>query len=441
MGDPADEFRWQSLFQHAREPVFVLSRRRRLLFANRAWEALTGRPLADIRGLTCTRRAADTADAALARALWPSQEVMGGQSACVRRPQPGAATGPPWWEIEFFPLVGAQGVIGVIGRITDGSPTATAAPFQLTEAWAALRSQAAAHFRLDTLDTNRQPTMTAQARLAATSRCPVYLIGEPGTGKRWLARAIHHASDRRDLPFVALDSAFLPPAALRAALVAPVGLDRPDWLGTLYLHEPAALPRELQAELAQRFTDHAEHAPRVIAGSTAADDPKRPVFLGQMLPELYDVLGVLVIALPPLRARKEELPELVEDLFRRVAMVLEKTVAGLSSDAWECVRAYAWPGNLRELYSTLLSAGRRAAKDQIAAADLPLGVRQARLTDAAPAVRPPANLPSLDTVLEEVEKRMIRLALERADGNQSKAADLLAVWRPRLIRRIKALGL
>ncbi|HEY1379170.1 MAG TPA: helix-turn-helix domain-containing protein [Gemmataceae bacterium] len=434
-------FRWHSLVPDTGEPVFVLNRRRRLLFANRAWEELTGQTTAAARGLTCTRRSSDRPLAALARTLCPPPDVMRGRSARVQRPAPGSASGPPWWAVEFLPLSGEDGVIGVVGKITASGPAAAAATPPMTEAWAAVRAQAADHYRLDALDAAGQPTLAAQARLAAGSRCPVYLVGEPGAGKRWLARAIHHASDRRGLPFVALDCGHLPPAALRGVITPPV-IDRgPDEIGTLYLHEPAALPREMQAELAERLADDAEPGPRVIAGSAEADDPKRPVFLGQMLPELYDALGVLVVPLPPLRARKDELPRLVDALLARAAPVFGRPVAGLTAEAWECVRAYPWPGNLRELYATLLRAGQRTTADRIGAADLSLAVQQAKAAADAPAPKPADELPPLDRVLEEVERRMIRLALERAGGNQSKAAELLGVWRPRLIRRIKALGL
>src|SRR5438874_1742777 len=122
MGNSADDFRWQALFQHSREPIFVLSRRRRLLFANRAWEALTGLSAADARGLTCTHRSSDRSSAALARTLCPPPEVMRGQSARVQRPEPAAAVGPPWWAIEFLPLSDEGGVIGVLGKITANNP-------------------------------------------------------------------------------------------------------------------------------------------------------------------------------------------------------------------------------------------------------------------------------------------------------------------------------
>jgi DNA-binding NtrC family response regulator len=221
----------------------------------------------------------------------------------------------------------------------------------------------------------------------------------------------------------------------------PNVLPDPQWSGTFYLHEPAALPRELQAELAKRVADDDSAGPRLIAGTAEAEDSKRPVFLGQMLPELYDALAVLVVPIPPLRARKDELPGLVESMLKRITLALDAAIVGLTAEAWECVRAYHWPGNLRELYAALLTAGHRAGKDQIDATDLPLSVRQGKAAAEAPAKEKPLQVPPLDTVLEEIERRMIRLALERTGGNQSKAAELLGVWRPRLIRRIKALGL
>jgi transcriptional regulator with PAS, ATPase and Fis domain len=113
----------------------------------------------------------------------------------------------------------------------------------------------------------------------------------------------------------------------------------------------------------------------------------------------------------------------------------------LTPEASDCVRAYHWPGNLRELYRTLLAAGKRASKDRVDVADLPLAVRQGKAAAEAPSKASPMQVPPLDTLLEDIERRMIRLALERTGGNQSKAAELLGVWRPRLIRRIKALGL
>jgi DNA-binding NtrC family response regulator len=102
------------------------------------------------------------------------------------------------------------------------------------------------------------------------------------------------------------------------------------------------------------------------------------------------------------------------------------------------VRAYRWPGNLRELLTVLGGAQRRAKSEWIDAADLPAYVRLAvKLEAKAPGLRP---VP-LDRVLEQVERRLMVLALRKAQGNKSRAAELLAIWRARLIRRASALGI
>ncbi len=438
--DAADDSHWQALSQNDRTAVFVLNRRRRLLVANRAWEELTGQPAAAARGLTCTRRASDHPLTPLLRTLAPPAEVLHGQSARVQRPAPGAAAGPPWWEIEFTPLTLDGHLILILGRIDVRRPNSAGAARPLSEARAVVRHQAAQHYRLDqaTPQDLESARAFALARLAAQSRVPVGLVGGPGTGKQWLARAIHHAGGVRDLPFIALDCAHLPADALRGVLFGPLGIDRPEWLGTLYLRDPAALPRELQADLAAHLVGAAGSGVRLMAGFLG--DPTAEVRSGRLNVTLYTGLNVLTITLPPLRERLADLPGLVEMMLRRAAPVLGRTIAGLSPDALECLCSYPWPGNLRELYATLLRAGMRAAGEQIEATDLPLAVRQARTAADLPP-RPAGEMLPLDTVLEEVERRMIRLALERANGNQSRAAELLSVWRPRLLRRIKALGL
>src|SRR5690348_1135956 len=106
------DFRWRAFFQRTREPLFVLNRRGRLLFVNRAWEALTGVPAAQARGLACTRRKPAESgpwEELLQHLLCPPPEVHHGRSARTRRLVPGADPGRRWWDVEFFPLADARG--------------------------------------------------------------------------------------------------------------------------------------------------------------------------------------------------------------------------------------------------------------------------------------------------------------------------------------------
>jgi DNA-binding NtrC family response regulator len=168
--------------------------------------------------------------------------------------------------------------------------------------------------------------------------------------------------------------------------------------------------------------------------------------------DLHAALGTVLIALPPLRARRGELPVLVERLLERAragddaagespgSTRRHATVLGLTPAAREVIERYPWPGNLRELYTVLTGARLRAHGERIDAADLPAYVRLAVRLEEIPGPAPERPLP-LDHLLEQAERRLIALALRLARGNRSRAAELLSIWRPRLQRRMEALGL
>src|SRR5262245_55750296 len=342
----ADTFRWQALFQQSREPIFVLDRRRRLLFANRAWEALTGRLFYDLRGLACTRRKSGAEHAALAAVLSPPPEALDGRSARVQRPPPKSASGPPWWEIDFLPLAGDDGPIGILGRIR-AEASDTTLPRPVTESDAGLRQRVAEQHRLESLD-GQFPALASvltHARLAARLRCPVLIVGAAGTGKRWLAHAIHCASAERDRPFLALDGVALPASAVNGVLFGPLGLYQSGGAGSIYVREPSRLTLDVQDELAQRLGDSADTGPRIIAGTTSVADPAKAVADGTMLQALFAALAVMTIRLPPLRERSQDLPALIAVLLER----LSSTPRTVSPEAGECLVAYAWPGNVTEL--------------------------------------------------------------------------------------------
>lgn len=429
----SDTFRWQALFQKSSDPIFVLNPRRQLIFANLAWETLTGHAFADVRGSTFTRRKTGEDHADLAGALAPPPEVLLGKSARVQRAPPGRPSRPPWWQVDFLPLMGDSGLIGLLGRIQAEQSTGPIA-VHLNESQIELRNLVADRQRLDSLDGRFPSLVTAlsQARLAAASRGPVLIVGEAGVGKEWLARSIHHESRLRDRPFLALDAAAMPSAAVAGVLFGPLGLYRSDGAGTIYIHDPGQLPFDVQDELAQRLAGATELDARVIVGSQV----DITLSAANLLPALVSAITVLLIRLPALRQRVSEMPALVPMMLER----LSETPITVSPEAMDCVAAYSWPGNIDELFSVISEAVFHAADGRIDAAHLPLAVRQARIAaEMQPLVEPP--FPALDRALEDEERRLIRLALEKSKGNQARAAKLLSIWRPRLIRRIKALGL
>src|SRR5262249_45490035 len=140
------------------------------------------------------------------------------------------------------------------------------------------------------------------------------------------------------------------------------------------------------------------------------------------------------------RERLADLPNLTERMLARLNDGGERRIQGLATDAWELCREYSWPGNLRELQAVLADCHARATSDHITVADLPAFLRQAVRLDQMPAAQPDRPMP-LDQLLEQAERRLIEVALRRARGNKSRAADILAIWRPRLLRRMEALGI
>ncbi len=151
------------------------------------------------------------------------------------------------------------------------------------------------------------------------------------------------------------------------------------------------------------------------------------------LEELACRLGTLTIHLPPLRERRDDLPRLTERLLERV---VGKRRVTFSPAAWETIRTSPWPRNLAELFEGLVGAVARSSGDRIEADDLPLYLR----LPTQPVAAEERPLP-LQELLEGAERRLITLALRRAGGNKSRAAESLGIWRTLLLRRMTALGI
>lgn len=420
-------FRWQTLFQQTSEPLFLLNRRGRILFVNRAWETLTGLGQSEVKRHICRRRPrrilTDKLEIILG-AMAPPRNVADGQPGQARRLLSLEAA-PAWWHVCFFPLAGGDGLRGILGKITV-LPRPQATPGQpLSEKMVALRQQHWQRCRLEEL-ASTAPAMNrlrSQIRLAAQTRLPALLQGPPGTGKRWVARAIHQLGPENEKPFACLDCSRLPPQVIADLLLR----DRPRF-ASVYLHDVAALPRDLQERLQQLLT---EGGPRICAGLEA--NPQELIRSGQLLHELYCRLSPLVLDLPPLKERMDDFEAWIERFLPRASLAAERQVRGLRPEATQLLRAYDWPGNLRELYDVLVGACLRAKGNLIEPGDLPFHLRRV----AAPVAKPL----NLDAILEEVERRLIVQALHMANNNKSRAAELLTIWRARLLRRMAHLGI
>jgi DNA-binding NtrC family response regulator len=385
--------------------------------------------LAEVRGQTCRRRSTggDATEQILA-ALAPPAQALAGQPCTLRRRGVGPAAGVVWWDLAFFPWSDADGPLAILGKITPlhtNVPAHAALPEKLMQ----LRQRANQEYRLENVLAESAPMqrVAEQIRLAATTDLPIWIEGPPGSGKQWVARTIHQLSSRRETYFATVAGDRLP-SEIVAELLHQAG--RRWHVGTLYLEHPQRLPREVQALVVQ-LLESEEDAPRVIAGSSMS--PQVEIKEGRLLEQLHCACSAITVSLPPLAERLEDLPRLLERLLPRAAQAAGKSGLTLGADALTLLRQYAWPGNLTELYEALVSGCTRAEGQRLEPADLPFYLQQAPL---------PAEQPiPLDEVLEKVERRLIELALHLGQGNRTRAAELLAIWRPRLLRRMEQFGI
>jgi two-component system NtrC family response regulator len=287
---------------------------------------------------------------------------------------------------------------------------------------------------------------------AADGDAPVLIMGERGTGKELMARTLHANSRRADREFVAVDCTALTGTAL------PEALFRQARHGTLFLDEVGELPFSLQEALLQRLTPRGLQPGdaggfRLIAAATG-DLPAR-VAAGGFHPELFDRLRPLSLTLPPLRQRLEDLQDLV---WHHTAKLCERyglPLKGFAADFFPTLRAYPWPGNIRELVDALEQAITAAGHEPtLCSRHLPAPIRpQARLplTTAGEGDPPPAgaaeettdprSFPSLRTyrakLLAKAEKEYLQQLVALADNNFPEACRLSGLSQPRLYALLK----
>ena len=433
---------WNGLFQQSSEAIFLLNSRRRIRFVNKAWERLAGHPSENVMGLFCLARKRKGVPAlqALAQTMAPPSEVLQGRGDTVRRPIPPARVGPPWWDITFLPVSDDKGLLGIIGkiiRIGEGKASSQAGK-GFTETLIQLRQRMTRRYSFDLLASavTSMDRLASQARAASQTLSPVWIHGEGGAGKETLARIIHFQGKTREQTFLKIDCAGLQPFLIRNMLFGENGLAESSRLGSIYFKEPADLPRDVQSELLDWFVEQ-ETPPRIMVGTSRL--ASELIHEEKMLPDFWSVLGVLELNLPPLRERMDDLPRLLGRIGERV----KSPFPGVSSEVLELFRQHSWPGNLRELQQTLLESLDESGGKRIEIAHLPNSLReQVRRAKSLPP-RPNSSSPSLHLapILERTEKKLIRLALQKAHGNKTEAADLLGLTRTQLWRRLKDLGL
>ncbi len=283
----------------------------------------------------------------------------------------------------------------------------------------------------------------------AAARTTVLLTGESGTGKEVVARAIHAAGPRADLPFVAVNCGAIPEGlieseffghqkgAFTGAGEARPGLFEVAGSGTLFLDEVGELPQPLQVKLLRALQERRIRrvggtadiaiSARILAATNR--DLQEEVRAGRFREDLYYRLNVIQVRLPPLRERREDLPEFCRHFVARFAADLGRPPPVLSPEVVRLLEAHAWPGNLRELGNVLERAVTLASGDVLGPDVLPPSLRAPGAPPPAPAdlpELPPEGL-DLQAHLDAVERRVLEQALARTGGVKTEAAKLLAM--------------
>lgn len=280
----------------------------------------------------------------------------------------------------------------------------------------------------------------------ATNDVPALFVGEHGTGKSLAVAMLHDSSARRHEPLVRVNCT-MPAPALESALFA-------DNAGTLHLSNIEAMPPALQARLARALSDSGrarstEQIRARVLASTAADLAEE-VAAGRFNRELYDVISLITIHIPPLRERRDDLPLLIRHFIHSINAKLNRTIKGVDEPAARRLQEHRWPGNSGELERVLTRAAIVTGGDVITSGDLAFltdsvfraGTDGATALDRA--VRAALQERLVDSlqsnslfhqIVDAVETALVKEALTITKGNQVKASELLGLNRATLRKK------
>lgn len=293
-----------------------------------------------------------------------------------------------------------------------------------------------------------------QISIVAPTDGRVLIYGESGTGKELVARAIHSESLRAGAPFIEVNSAAIPEelieselfghvkGAFTGATAAKKGKFELADGATLFLDEVGDMSPKVQAKVL-RVLEEQRFEP-VGSGSTisvdvrliAATNKRLDVEIeqGNFRADLFYRLNVIPFELPPLRERLEDVPLLVDFFNRHYSTAYAKKLKQFLPDAIEALQSYSWPGNVRELRNTIERVVIMHPGVKVIAGDLPPQGKE-----EAPAVS--FRFPSFKEATDAYHREFIQRKLEEAEGNVSRAAELMGVDRSHLYRRMRALGI
>jgi PAS domain S-box-containing protein len=430
----------EAILESISDGVFTVDHDWRITSFNRAAEAITGITRDQALGQRCSevfRSSMCGDDCALRQTLKTGKPVIGRAGYIVD------STG------KRIPISVSTAVMrDVDGRVMGGAET-----FRDLSEVEALREALDGRFRIGNLISHSaamRRVFEILPTLAATTST-VLIEGETGTGKELLARAIHTEGTRRDKPFIAVNCGALPDSLLeselfgyKAGAFTGATRDKPGRFalaegGTLFLDEIGEVSPSLQVRLLRVLqertyeplgatrTSHADV--RIIAATHR--DLRSLVSEGVFREDLFYRINVVRVQLPPLRARKEDIPLLVEHFIGRLGKLQRKPIRAMTGEAMERLMAHDWPGNIRELENAIEHAFVLCTGERIDVPHLP--------AEFSSRVSP--SVGKFAAIRQQAEADSIRDVLVRNRYNRAAAALELGIHKSTLYRRMKALGI
>jgi two-component system response regulator AtoC len=300
-------------------------------------------------------------------------------------------------------------------------------------------------------------------KVAGSEASTILIQGESGTGKDLVSHAIHYESSRRDRPFFAINCAAIPENLMESELFGHEkgaftdartqkrGMFEIADGGTLLLDEVSEMTLGMQAKLlrvleGQSFrrvggVKNINVDVRVIVASNR--NLEEAVRISKFRQDLYFRLAIIPVYLRPLREHKEDIPPLLDHFIRHYNQKFRKNIQGLTREAEELLMNYDWPGNIRELKNAIERVMILAESNRVAAKYLPIRISEGGMMPMplGQETNGGIQLPAGGTSLYDVEKELIRQALEQARGNKTAAARLLRITRDTLRYKVRKYGL
>ncbi len=308
-----------------------------------------------------------------------------------------------------------------------------------------------------------QQVFSRMEKIVATDST-ILILGESGTGKELVAKAIHFNGSRREKPFIAINCGAIPAELLESELFGHVRgaftgavAEKPGKFevanhGTIFLDEIGTMPMPLQMKMLRVLQEQEIERVgssrtiklnvRVISATNA--NLEAQVKKGVFREDLYYRLNVIPILLPPLRERREDIALLARYFLQKTCREMDRPLMSLSPAAMHALEAYEWPGNVREMENVIERTVALGDGEVIERRDLPTAIgggNGEELGGRVACPRVPAEGLNLAGTVEQIERGIIRQALELSGGVKARAATLLGLNRTTLVEKIKRFGL